>query len=120
MRAAQLAVAGLVMAVSALPAVCGAEESATTSLAVTAQFSSRTSLKVSSQLLQFAVAAPGEAALAMVEFSAGARTRPAAEVVLTVEAVRAVDGPGGAADTETAVSFSGEGEGTIAGALGGA
>jgi hypothetical protein len=119
MRAVQLAlVSGLFAGISALPAVCVAEESATTSVAVTAQFSSRTSLKVSSQLLQFAVTAPGEAALATMEFSAAARTRPAGEVVLTVEAVREIDGPGGAADIETAVTFSGEGEGTAAGALG--
>ena len=121
MRALQLAVvAVLFAAVSAVPAVCVAEESATASVAVSAQFSSRTSLKVSSQLLQFAVTAPGEAALATVEFSAGARTRPAGEVVLTVEATRAMDGPGGAADIDTAVTFSGEGEGTTAGALGSA
>lgn len=118
MRAVQIPLVSVLFAVIlALPSVCVAEASATTSIAVTARFSSRTSLKVSSQLLQFSVTAPGEAALATVEFSAAARTRPAGEVVLTVEAVRAMDGPGGAADIDTAVTFSGEGEGTAAGAL---
>jgi hypothetical protein len=38
-------------------------------------------------------------------------------VVLSVEPLRAFDGPGGAADVVTAVSFSGVGEGTTSGAL---
>ena len=109
--------AGFLLALAALPTIVCAEETASTSVAVTAQFSSRTSLKVSGQLLQFAVLAPGEPALATVEFSARARTRRAGEVVLTVEAVSALEGPGGPECSEGAVTFSGEGDGTAAGAL---
>jgi hypothetical protein len=89
-----------------------AADQAAASVMVKAQFSSRTSLRVSAQLLRFNVADPSEPARAVVEFSAGARTTAGTEVVLSVEAERAVDGPGGAADVETSVSISGEGPGT--------
>ena len=82
------------------------------SVVVQAQFSSRTSLKVSAQALQFNVIDPGGPARAVVDFSAGARTTSGSEVVLSVESERAIDGPGGAADVETSVSITGEGGGT--------
>jgi hypothetical protein len=95
-----------------------AAETAASSVAVSAQFSSRTSLRVSTDLLRFDVADPDRSATAAVEFSAGARTYSGAEVVLSVEPLRAVEGPGGAADdVPSSVSFSGEGAGTMAGAL---
>ena len=109
--------AGVLVATAALPAIASADETASTSLAVTVQLSSRTSLKVSGQMLQFAVVAPGEPALATVDFTAAARTRPAGEVVLTVELVKGPGKPGGTAHIENAVTFSGEGDGTAAGAL---
>jgi hypothetical protein len=110
-----LAVAVLV-ALGLTPASAAADQ-ATASVVVMAQFSSRTSLKVSARLLQFDVASPSQAASAAVEFSAGARTDSGAEVMLSVEPERAVDGPGGAADVETSLTFTGEGQGTLAGSI---
>ncbi len=69
-------------------------------------------------MLRFDVITPGQAATAEVEFSAGARTPSGAEVVLSMEPERAIEGPGGAADVESSLSFSGEGEGTTAGIVG--
>ena len=85
-----------------------AADTATTSLVVSAQFASRTSLKVSTDLLQFDVARPDQPAIATVDFAAGARTQAGAEVLLSIEQLRGVEGPGGASD---------EGAGTLAGAL---
>lgn len=98
----------------AVPATAVAEQ-ATGSVVVTAQFSSRTSLDVSARLLRFEVENAGETASVAVDFAAGARTALGGEVLLSVEAVRAVDGPGGAADIETLLSFTGEGAGTLDG-----
>lgn len=92
-------------------------ESATASIAVTAEFASRTSLKVSSQVLNFDVRSAGETSVATVEFSAGARTRSGGDVLLTVEPLRAMEGPGGAADVDTSITFSGTGNGTVSGSL---
>ena len=86
-------------------------------LTVSVTFSSRTSLKVSADLLRFDVASSGQPATASVEFSAGTRTQSGAEVVLSVEPLRGVEGPGGAGDVETALSFAGQGEGTLQGVL---
>ena len=104
-------------AVAGIATDVSAAETAASSVAVSAQFSSRTSLRVSTDLLRFDVADPDRSATAAVEFSAGARTYSDAEVVLSVEPLRAVEGPGGAADVPSSVSFSGEGAGTTAGAL---
>jgi hypothetical protein len=101
----------------AIPHDLRAAESTTASIVITAQFSSRTSLKVSSQLLHFDVSDPDRAALAVIDFSAAARTRQAGEVVLTVEGIGSLDGPGGAADVETSLTFSGEGAGVVPGDL---
>lgn len=116
MRAASLAFTCLTTGLTILPAPALAATGADTkSVVVTATFDSRTSLRVSSQLLQFDVV-DGEA-VAAIDFSAGARTRSGGEVVLTVEPARAAEGPGGAADVETSVTFAGEGDGTRSGAL---
>ena len=93
------------------------QELATARIVVSAQFSSRTSLTVSSRILHFDVADPAQPAVAAVEFEAAARTATGGDVVLSVEPTRAIVGPGGAADVETAVTFEGDGEGTVAGAL---
>ncbi len=103
------------LAIVATPTVLSAEETDSKSVTITAMIGSRTSLKVSSQLLQFDVTEPGRDAIATVDFSAGARTRQGEEVVLTVEPMRAIDGPGGAADVETALTFTGQGDGTCQG-----
>ena len=105
----------LTVAALAAPSFAAASDTATSVVVVSANFGSRTSLKVSTELLQFDVTAPGQPASVAVTFSAGARTQTGGEVVLSVEASRAIDGPGGAADVETALSFSGEGDGTLGG-----
>ena len=105
------------LAIVATTTVLSAEATDSKSVTITAMFGSRTSLKVSSQLLQFDVTEPGRDAIATVDFSAGARTRQGEEVVLTVEPMRAIDGPGGAADVETALTFTGQGDGTLSGTL---
>jgi hypothetical protein len=105
----------LLMAAAA-PSAVFAGPTQTASVLVTANFTSKTSLKVSTELLHFVGTGSGEA-LATVEFIAAARTRSDGDVVLTVEAMRGVDGPGGAADVETAVTFQGEGAGARSGVL---
>ena len=75
------------------------------------------SLKVSTELLQFDVTGAGQAPEAIVEFSAAARTPQGGEVVLTVERAAPLNGPGGAADVETALTFSGVGDGVGTGEL---
>jgi hypothetical protein len=107
---ATIAIAGAVTETSA-------SDRATAAVVVNAQFSARTSLKVSTRLLQFSVADPSQSATAAIDFSAGARTSSGSEVVLSIEAESAVDGPGGAADVETSVSFTGEGQGTLSGPM---
>jgi hypothetical protein len=74
-------------------------------------------LVVSTDTLRFDVTDAETPAVVSVDFVAGARTRAAGEVVLTVERVRALEGPGGAADVEASVEFAGAGEGTLAGPL---
>jgi hypothetical protein len=91
-----------------------AEDVARASVSVNAQFTSRTSLKVSSELLRFEVVEAGATATASIEFSAGARTPSDGDVVLTIEPMRAIEGPGGAADVEASLSVSGEGQGLVA------
>lgn len=97
--------------------IASADDTTSTTVAVTARFSSRTSLKVSNDFLRFDVTAPHQPATASVDFSAGARTQAGSEVLLSVEPIRALNGPGGASDVESSVSFAGEGDGTRGGAL---
>jgi hypothetical protein len=114
MRALQLFVAVMI---STLPCVVGsvsAAETAAATVVVSAQFSSRTTLRVSTSMLRFDVTG-NESAVAAVDFAAGARTHRGAEVVLSVEQARSLEGFVG--DAEAAVSFSGEGSGTLAGDL---
>lgn len=73
-----------------------------------AHVESRTSLRVSTNTLTFVVRADGGTATASVDYTAAARTRHDAEVVLSVEPLRSVDGPGGAADLETMLSVDSE------------
>jgi hypothetical protein len=98
------------------PTALEADETRAT-VVVSARFSSRTSLKVSSQVLQFDVRTPSQPATAVIDFSAGARTERGADVVLSIEPMRATTGPGGSADVETSLRFAGEGEGLGQGAL---
>lgn len=94
-----------------------AQQIAHANVSIVAGFAPRTSLKVSSELLQFDVAQPGGTAATAIDFSAGARTPSQGEVVLTVEPLRGLSGPGGAADVDASISVAGEGEGLIAARL---
>jgi hypothetical protein len=94
-----------------------AADTTNATLVVRAEFHSRTSLRVSSELLRFDVASPERPATVSVDFMAGARTQSGGEVLLTVERLHALEGPGGAADVESSVSFDGHGTGTLAGDL---
>jgi hypothetical protein len=58
-----------------------------------------------------------QSAVAIVDFSAAARTRQSGEVLLPVERAGALSGPGGAADVETSLTVSIRGDGGPAGAL---
>ena len=112
-----LAATVLVMVGAGASVAVSASERATVTIAATAQLNSRTSLTVSAETLRFDVTNPGSAATVSVEFIASARTRSQGEVVLTVEPVRGIEGPGGAADLDTTVAFAGDGDGTQAGLL---
>lgn len=92
-----------------------AQEAASRSVMVNVNLATRTSLKVSSRLLQFEVTQPGDAATAAIDFTAGARMPAGCDVVLTVEPLNALDGSGETRDAE--LSFVGEGPGMLAGSL---
>ena len=94
-----------------------AQQSATEVVQAHVRFESRTALTVSNSVLDFHHADPQAPSVVTIDFTARARTHVAGEVVLTVEAVRQLEGPGGAADVEADVSFSGAGEGTRAGVV---
>jgi len=96
-----------------LPAVAECAETATSTVTVSAEFTTVTSLKVSSQSLQFVESGADQPAVAVVEYSAGARTRQGGEVLLIVEPLASI-ASGDAADP---VLFSGEGVGAIHGVL---
>ena len=105
----------LVFLVLLAASAAAAEDVARGTVVVNAQFAARTSLRVSSHLLRFDVVEPGAAATMVVEFSAGVRTAADSDIVLTVEPLHAIHGPGGAADVQTALSVSGEGQGLLPG-----
>ena len=114
-------VAAIVLSV----ATTASAETTSTTLVVAATFNSRTSLNVSADVLQFDVVSPGDPAVAMVDFSARARTAGSTQVVLSVEPLQEVQGPSGPvpssvegpADAQTSLTFSGVGEGTLSGAV---
>ncbi len=116
MRAPAVTFGLAVVMLGALPCPSAAESS-TAAVTVIASFAPRTALSVSSRLLHFDVMNPSEPALASVDFSAKARTGATAEVVLSVEPVGALHGPGGAATAHSSVTFEGVGQGMVAGRL---
>ena len=114
MRSRQVCI--LALLATALSAVAAfAEDVARANVHVNVQVAARTSLKVSSELLQFDVTTPGAPATAAIDFSAGARTAAGSDIVLSVEPLHGIDGPGGAADVETAITVAGQGEGLLSG-----
>ncbi|HET7698137.1 MAG TPA: hypothetical protein VFK57_20650 [Vicinamibacterales bacterium] len=95
----------------------GAEDVKSANVTINVNLAARTSLKVSSRILQFDVTEAGATATASLEFTAGARMPAGSDVVLSVEPVRPLEGPGGAADVASDLSFSGEGQGMLAGSI---
>ena len=89
---------------------------ASTSVLATATFAPRPTLTVSAHVLRFRIEPGATEAEATVEFTAAMRARPGDEVVLTIEAAKAIQGPG-AADVDAVLTFSGEGTGGQTGAL---
>lgn len=98
----------LIVAVNA-----SAAETACGSVTVVATFSSRTTLKVSSDLLAFDVSSAEAPATASVDFVASARTHAGGPVVLSIEPVRQLDS---AADASS-LTFSGQGAGITSGTV---
>ena len=94
-----------------------AEDVKSANVSVNVTLATRTSLKVSSRLLHFDVTRPGGIATAALEFTAGARMPAGSDIVLSVEPLHAIEGPGGAADVDTDLSFTGEGLGLLAGSV---
>ncbi len=88
-------------------------ESATTALVVSAAFNSRTSLNVSTDVLQFDVGSASDSAVTTVDFSARARTASGGQVVLSVERLDEVPQLHG----QSSLTFSGVGDGTLSGAV---
>jgi hypothetical protein len=112
-----LAFCTIALAVACAARPASAQHADHASVQVRMDVATRTSLKVSSEVLHFDVAHAGGTATAVVEFSAGARMPLGADVVLSVEPLRALDGPGGAADVDSSLAFAGDGPGLLAGAL---
>ena len=102
---------------AAVPSPAAASDAATATLAVSVSVASRTSLRVSADVLRFDVADPSEAAVAIVDVSAGARTREGGEVVLTIEPLPAMGAAGHVKDDRAALTFAGDGDGLTRGAL---
>jgi hypothetical protein len=100
-----------------LVAATASAETASASLVVAAHLNSRTSLHVSDDLLRFDVTAVDQPATASVDFSAAARTAAGAQVVLSVEPVQEMQGPSGPSEFGASLTFSGIGEGTLAGTV---
>jgi hypothetical protein len=96
------------------PSTAESAETISTTVTVVAEFSTVTSLRVSSQTLQFAATQPDGPAVAVVDFAAGARTRQGGEVMLSVERVAELAPDEG---SEVAVTFTGEGAGLLSGTL---
>ena len=93
--------------------VGAASDTITRAVLARAEVATRTSLSVSSPLLQFTVPDPARPAVATVDFVAGVRTHAGAEVVLTVETATLPE----AAGRESSLTFAGDGDGTLGGAM---
>lgn len=119
MRTRSLAFGTIALALACGPGRANAQHVVNANVQVRMDVSPRTSLKVSSQALHFEVAQSGGVATAVIDFSAGARLASGSDLVLSVEPLRAIDGPGGAGDVESSLSFAGEGPGLLAGSLAG-
>jgi hypothetical protein len=118
MRALPIASAVFAAAAVASPPTEGApSESATGTLQISVDVRSRTSLHVSTQVLQFHVTAPAEPATGVIEFIASSRTREGGEVLLATDAVRGT--PADMQEEDAVLTFRGHGHGLTVGALNG-
>lgn len=118
MRALQVVVTSIAIGLTALPRAVSADcATATATLLIRAEFSSRTSLKVSTRVLQFEVTDSSVSALASLEFSAGVRTREGAEVVLSVEPMRIPQDSRSPDDDRPVLAFNGEAPGILTGVV---
>ena len=113
MRRVPIGLCLLAGTMAGLPRDVTASDTATVSLHVSVSVASRTSLRVSTEILQFDVTVPFEPSVASVEVSAGARTVPGGEVVLSIERGPATPG----ARDGGALTFVGDGEGLTRGVL---
>jgi hypothetical protein len=108
----------LVVALLAHPAAPAAQSGdRSAAIVATATISPRTVVKVSAGTLEFRIEPGSSEAVAVVEFTAAARAVPGADVLMTVAADGGLTGPGGAADVDAEVTFSGDGPGTLTGAV---
>ena len=107
----------LALLVLVSPAAAAGEDVANGIITVNVHVAPRTSLTVSSRVLQFDVTQPGGTAAAAIDFTAGARLASESDVVLTDEPLHGMAGPGGASDVETDLTFVGEGDGMLTGAV---
>jgi len=98
---------------TALASTGHAEETAQRSVVVRADVSSRTSLKVSADVLHVDVPSQTTPGLAVIEFSAGARTQPAGEVLLIVEPLAMERQSARDALSPAAAAFDGETSGAV-------
>lgn len=103
----------LVAGLLTVAVTASAADTAYGSISVVATFSSRTTLQVSADLLQFEVMNANAPATASVDFVAAARTHAGSPVVLSVESVPTA----GPRALDATLSFTGEGNGTAAGVV---
>jgi hypothetical protein len=68
-------------------------------------------------VLQFRIEPGTTQAHAAIDFTAAVRAHPGADVLLSIEPAKAIQGPGGAADADVTLTFIGEGDGTHGGML---
>jgi len=94
----------LALVMCAMPA---AASDAVQQMVITAHLESATSVRVSSHTLVFDVSGDGQAATASIDYRASARTGSGAEVVFSIEPLRAVEGPGGSADADCLLTLGG-------------
>ncbi len=90
-----------------------AADTACGSVTVVATFSSRTTLKVSSEVLAFDVTSPETAAMASVDFVAAARTHASGPVVLSIDPIPEASSEGAV----SSLTFTGDGAGTTSGSV---
>jgi hypothetical protein len=86
-------------------------------IVASATIAPRTSLRVSAQVLEFRIDPGATEGLATIDFTAAARALPESDVVMHVKADGGLTGPGGAADVDAEVAFTGDGAGALSGTL---